>query len=121
MLFRFLIVTISASLSHMHNENKPKDWTDTSASLAPALLGAAAGVVVGELVKDDSRKPLAIGLICLGAVALMPTVVDTVVNLVNGPNSRRGSRRTLRSIRDSGADTTDIEFLEDSEDELFIG
>ncbi|MBK1790242.1 hypothetical protein [Persicirhabdus sediminis] len=106
----------------MQSETKPKDWTNTSASLAPTLLGAAAGVAIGELVKNESRKPLALGLVCLGAVALMPSVVDTVVDLINGPNSRRGSRRTLRSIRDSGADAADLELLEaDMDDELFIG
>ncbi|WP_435893068.1 hypothetical protein [Oceaniferula spumae] len=65
---------------------------------------------------------MALTLAAIGACALAPTLVGTVVDLVNGPNSRYGSRRTLRRIRDAGVRPDEFEDLEvDLGDEMFVG
>lgn len=99
-----------------------KKWVEASASAAPTLLGAAAGVLVADLIHRDSRRPVAFTLAALGLCALAPMVVGTAVDLVNGPNSRYGSRRTLRRIRDAGASADEFGELDvEDEEQMFIG
>ncbi len=99
-----------------------KNWIETSASFAPAVLGAAAGVFLGDLMHRDTRRPVSLALAALGLCALAPTAVETVVDLVNGPRSRRGSRRTLRNIRDAGVSADEFGDLEDEiGEQMFIG
>ena len=101
----------------MSQDRSDKNWVETSASFAPAVIGAAVGVVVGDLMHRDARRPVAFTLAALGICALVPSLVEIVADKLNGPESRRGSRRTLRNIRDAGA--TGTEFA-DLEDEMFI-
>ncbi|BDS07723.1 hypothetical protein NT6N_27630 [Oceaniferula spumae] len=104
------------------DQTENKNWIETSASFAPTVLGAAAGVFIGDFIHRDSRRPVALTLAAIGACALAPTLVGTVVDLVNGPNSRYGSRRTLRRIRDAGVRPDEFEDLEvDLGDEMFVG
>ena len=106
----------------MSQDHSDKSWIETSASFAPAMLGAAAGVFLGDLMRRDTRRPVAVTLAALGVAALAPAVVESVADKVNGPNSRRGSRRTLRNIRDAGVSTDEFADLEDEIGEhMFVG
>ena len=109
----------------MPQDTSDKNWIETTASFAPAVLGAAAGVVLSDLMDRDSRRPVALTLAALGLAALAPSLVETVADLVNGPNSRWGSRRTLQQIRDAGMSSDEFEEFADLEDEIgeqmFIG
>ncbi len=88
-----------------------RDWTETTALAAPALLGTAAGLILGELMHRSARRGVALGLAALGIATLLPLAVGGVLNKVNGPESSRGARRRLRKIRDAGAGDR---FIEDS-------
>ena len=103
----------------MTDDQLDKNWVETSASFAPAVIGAAAGVFVGDLIHRDTRRPIAFALAAIGLCALAPALVEVVVDKINGPNTNRGSRRTLRSIRDAGAGAG--EFSEIDEDQMFVG
>jgi len=53
---------------------------------------------------------------------LAPTIVELVADKVNGPESKRGSKRTLRNIRDAGIATDEFADLEDEiGEQMFIG
>jgi len=43
-----------------------REWQETSALAAPALLGAAAGLLLGDLMHRGARRGLALGLGALG-------------------------------------------------------
>lgn len=97
-----------------YSETTPA-WVETSALTAPALLGAAAGLLLGDLMHRGARRGLGIGLGALGVAALLPFVVGGVTGLVTGPKSKLGVRRKIQSIRDAGfVDST----YDDVEDEL---
>lgn len=85
------------------------EWTEASAMAAPALLGAAAGLILGEVMHRNARRGMAIGLAALGVAALMPLAVSGIVERVNGPRTRRGVQRRLRGIRDAGDGFVDDE------------
>jgi hypothetical protein len=106
----------------MTQDQSDKNWIETSASFGPAMLGAAAGVFLGDLMHRDARRPVALGIAALGVAALAPSLVEMVVDKVNGPNSNRGSKRTLRNIRDAGIATDEFADLEDEVGEqMFVG
>lgn len=88
-----------------------KKWTEKSSAAAPALIGAAAGVFLGDLMHRSARRPVAASLFLLGVAAVAPCVAGAVKNKVAGPNTRRGSQRTLSKIRDGAsipADDVDV-------------
>jgi hypothetical protein len=71
------------------------------------LTRTAIGLGVGILVADKIRRPLrqatAIALVSVGAIAAVPLLVRMALERINRPESERGSRNRLRSIRgDSG-------------------
>ena len=104
-------------------EDPPRNWQDTSADLAPALLGAAAGMFLGDLMHRGARGPVAFALACLGVAAAAPIVVDVIRDKVAGPTTRRGTQRTLQSIREgSGAPPRRIDYVEEElGEQLFVG
>ena len=72
-----------------------------------ALTRTAFGLGIGMLVADKIKRPLrqtaAIALMSLGALAAVPFLVKIALERINRPESERGSRARLRSIRgDSG-------------------
>ncbi len=89
-----------------HSESTPA-WVEHSALTAPALLGAAAGLLLGDLMPRSARRGLGIGVGALGVAALLPFVVGGVKGLVTGPRSRVGVRRKIQRIRDAGIGVPD--------------
>jgi hypothetical protein len=62
-------------------------------------------------MEKRERGLLALGALSLAALATSPALIGVAFDLVNGPHSRLGVRRTLRSIReDSGIHDEDQVF-----------
>lgn len=110
-------------MNSRYQQHQEKDWVDTTAAFAPAVLGAAAGLLLSEALAERTRKPVGLSLGCLGLAALTPLLVNSVLNRVNGPRTERGSQRTLRGIRDSGLPPEGHPYLDDEvvHDELGVG
>ena len=106
----------------MNDIYEERDWVDTTAAFAPAVLGVAAGILVSEVMSAKARRPIGLSLACLGLAALTPMLVETAVKKVKGPGTRRGSLRTLRGIRDHGLQAREINYVEDElGEELGVG
>ncbi|MFT4177547.1 MAG: hypothetical protein QM627_12955 [Luteolibacter sp.] len=99
-------------MSDEHSETTPA-WIENSASTAPALLGAAAGLLIGDLMHHGARRALGIGLGALGIAALAPFVVGGVTGLITGPRSKVGVRRRIQSIRDGGFGAPDLQEVDE--------
>ncbi len=93
-------------MSDEHTESTPA-WIETSALTAPALLGASAGLLLGDLMHRGARRGIGIGLGILGVACLLPYAVGGVTWLVTGPRSRVGVRRQIQRIRDIGIGAPD--------------
>ena len=105
---------------------KPQDpgkvLVEASVECAPVALGVAAGIVLGDMMHRSARRPVAFALGVLGVAAIAPVIADTVRDKLAGPNTRRGTQRTLRSIREgSGAPARDIDFVEEELGEMYVG
>lgn len=88
-------------------------WVENSTMIAPALLGAAAGLLLGDLMHRGARRGVGIGLGALGVAALLPFVVGGVAGLVTGPRSKFGVRRNIQRIRDAGIVAPDYNDVEE--------
>ncbi len=99
-------------MSDEHTDTTPA-WIETSALTAPALLGAAAGLLLADLMHPSARRGVGIGLGALGVAALLPFVVDGVASLVTGPKSKVGVRRKIQRIRDAGIGTPDYDEVDE--------
>jgi hypothetical protein len=89
-----------------HSDPTPQ-WIETSALVAPTLLGAAAGLLLGDMMHRNARRGVGIGLGALGVLALLPLMVDGVAGLITGPRSRYGVRNKIQRIRDGGNGLSD--------------
>ena len=93
-------------MSDEHKQNNPA-WVENSALTAPALLGASAGLIVGDMMHGTARRGLGLGLGIVGVALLAPYVFGTARGLITGPRSKVGVRRRIQSIRDAGMGESD--------------
>jgi hypothetical protein len=71
--------------------------------LTRAAFGLGIGMLMADKIKRPMRNAAAITLVSIGALAAVPLVVKAALERINRPESERGSRARLRSIRgDSG-------------------
>lgn len=93
-------------MSDEHKQINPA-WVENSALTAPALLGASAGLLVGDMMHGSARRGLGLGLGIVGVALLAPFVFGTARGLITGPRSKFGVRRRIQSIRDGGMGDSD--------------
>ena len=83
---------------------------DSLLTLTRAAFGLGVGMLIADKIKGPVRQATAIALVSVGALAAVPLLVKVALERINRPESERGSRARLRSIRgDSGySSETDI-------------
>lgn len=76
---------------------------DNLLALTRTAIGLGIGLLVADKIKSPARQTAAIALMSVGALAAVPFLVKVALARINRPESNRGSRARLRSIRsDSG-------------------
>ena len=76
--------------------------TNVAVSVGPAAVGVAAGLLLADALDSRARRITALSLLGVGFVSAVPYLTSLVLQRVNGPKSRRGSNKTIASIRDGG-------------------
>jgi uncharacterized membrane protein YebE (DUF533 family) len=99
----------------MSSSDIPRDYNTYAASIAPAAIGAALGLLFGREMDKRSSNLAALALLATGAVVAAPAIVDLIQRAANRPSTARGSERRLRTIRDAGLPDADAEgfFIDD--------
>jgi ABC-type molybdate transport system permease subunit len=78
-------------------------------TISQAAIGCGIGILLADKVTENKRNTAAIGMLCLAVASTAPALVGVVVDLINGPQSKLGVRRRLRSIReDSGLQAEEV-------------
>ena len=78
-------------------------------TISQAAIGCGIGIILADKVTESRRNIAAIGMLCLAMATTAPAVVGVVADLINGPQSKLGVRRRLRSIReDSGLQAEEV-------------
>lgn len=76
---------------------------DSLLALTRAAFGLGLGMLMADKINKPARQAAAIALVSVGALAAVPLLVKVALERINRPESERGSRARLRSIRgDSG-------------------
>ena len=76
---------------------------DSLLVLTRTAFGLGIGMLMADKIKRPIRQAAAIALVSIGALAAVPFLVKLALEQINRPESERGSRARLRSIRgDSG-------------------
>jgi hypothetical protein len=71
--------------------------------LTRAAFGLGLGMLMADRINRPTRQAAAIALVSVGALAAVPFLARVALERINRPESERGSRNRLRSIRgDSG-------------------
>ena len=73
---------------------------DSLLSLTQTAIGLGVGMLLADRIRRPIRAATAVALISVGALAAVPLLVNLAVERINRPESERGSRNRLRSIRD---------------------
>src|SRR5438874_13001618 len=73
---------------------------DSLLILTRTAFGLGLGMLVADKIKRPVRQAAAITLVSIGALAAVPFLVKVALERINRPESERGSRARLRSIRD---------------------
>jgi ABC-type molybdate transport system permease subunit len=82
---------------------KPLVLSLTSAALltlSQGAIGCALGILFSEKLGKKSRTLAGLGFLSLALLTTVPALVGVLVDLINGPSSKLGVRRRLRSIRE---------------------
>jgi hypothetical protein len=75
----------------------------TLLTISQAAIGCGMGILIADKISKNKRNATAMAMLALATAMTVPALVGVVADLINGPQSRRGVRRRLRSIReDSG-------------------
>jgi hypothetical protein len=78
-------------------------------SLARTAFGLGIGMLIADKVRHPFRQATAIALVSVGALAAVPLLVKVAMERINRPESERGSRKRLRSIRDDSGYRSDTD------------
>ena len=87
----------------IHSKNRRANSARRFAGAHPDCFGLGMGMLVADKIAGPIRQATAIALVSVGALAAVPLLVKLALERINRPESERGSRNRLRSIRgDSG-------------------
>ncbi len=76
---------------------------DSLLILTRTAFGLGMGILMADRIKQPVRQAAGIALVSIGALAAVPLLVRAALERINRPETDRGSRARLRSIRgDSG-------------------
>ena len=68
-------------------------------TLTRTAFGLGVGMLVAERLNRPARQATAIALVSVGTLAVIPLLVKMAMERINRPESDRGMRRRLLSIR----------------------
>src|SRR4029077_10356701 len=78
-------------------------------TISQAAIGCGIGILLADKVTENRRNTAADGELCLAVATHAPALVGVLADLINGPQSKLGVRRRLRSIReDSGLQAEEV-------------
>src|ERR1700737_1290280 len=78
-------------------------------TISQAAIGCGIGILLADKVTEKRRTTAAVGMLCLAIATTAPALVGVVADMINGPQSKLGVRRRLRSIReDSGLQAEEV-------------
>lgn len=78
-------------------------------SVTQTAVGCGLGLLLGGKMSAQTRKTTAFTLLGVGALLALPAIVVAVGDAIAGPDTARGARKSLNSIREDSGLPDDVE------------
>ena len=89
---------------------KPYDSLNSSLlAVTQTAVGCGLGLLLGGKLSAQARKTTAFSLLGVGALLALPAIIDAVGDAIAGPDTARGARKSLNSIREASGLPDDAE------------
>ena len=86
-------------MSHMESK-KPHYTLNTSLlAVTQTAVGCGLGLLLGGKMSQRARRTTAYSLLGVGALLALPAIVEAIGHAIAGPETDRGARKSLDSIR----------------------
>jgi hypothetical protein len=105
----FLFAKCGHILPAMPKSSDP--LTTSLLAVTQTAVGCGLGLLIAGKLGRPAQKTTAATMISVGALLALPVVVMAVMRTVNRPNSERGMRRRLDSIRRDSGFPDEVEIL----------
>ena len=85
-------------------QKTPRETLNSSLlAVTQTAVGCGLGLLLGGKMSRSAQKTTAFTLLGIGALLALPAIVDAVSEIIAGPETERGAKKSLDSIRqDSG-------------------
>lgn len=80
-------------------------------TITQTAVSCGIGLLLASKLKRDTQRNTALAMLSIGALSTLPLVYELVARRIKGPNTERGMRRTLESIRDDSGIVDDAEIV----------
>jgi ABC-type spermidine/putrescine transport system permease subunit II len=87
----------------MENKKQTDALNTSLLAITQTAVGCGLGLLLGGKMSRSAQKTTAFTLLGVGALLALPAIVEAVSNVIAGPDTERGAKKSLDSIRhDSG-------------------
>jgi ABC-type Fe3+ transport system permease subunit len=87
----------------MDPKKQPDALNTSLLAVTQTAVGCGLGLLLGGKMSRSAQKTTAFTLLGVGAILALPAIVDAISNVIAGPDTERGAKKSLDSIRhDSG-------------------
>jgi hypothetical protein len=84
---------------------------DSMLVLTRTAFGLGLGMLMADKIRRPIRRAAAVALLSVGTLAAVPFFLKLALEQLNRPESERGARARLRSIRGDSGYTTDSDII----------
>jgi ABC-type spermidine/putrescine transport system permease subunit II len=87
----------------MDPKKQPDALNTSLLAVTQTAVGCGLGLLLGGKMSRNAQKTTAFTLLGVGALLALPAIVDAISDVIAGPSTERGAKKSLDSIRhDSG-------------------
>jgi hypothetical protein len=97
------------ALFNMMPYGKTKIPFSSLAALTQTAIGFGIALMLAGKLRRPVQKTAAVAVLSVGLMSTLPIVYDIVAKRINRPESERGMRKRLESIRDDHGFSQDVE------------
>ncbi len=80
-------------------------------TITQTAVSCGIGLLLASKLQRNTQRNAALAMLSIGALSTLPLVYELIARRIKGPNTERGMRRTLESIRDDSGVVDDAEVV----------
>ena len=111
------VLSIATPLKYHWNDDAPDPSTSRKTPFIQSPVNSNSNSSAGSINSPD----ISVAAAALGVAAVTPKLSGTIKNKVAGPQTRRGSAKTLDSIRGAGATPENFGFVDEDDIDSQLG